>query len=107
LHIPIIALSQLNRSVEDRQDKKPRLSDLRESGAIEQDADIVAFIHRPAYYEKSTAIVNGNDLSAKGLLIFDIAKNRNGACVTIPLYHNEALTKIYDKELVEKLSTND
>lgn len=94
--IPIIALSQLNRSVEERIDKKPRLSDLRESGAIEQDADIVAFINRPAYYKMQTTTINGDEVSTAGLMIFDFAKNRNGACVTLPLYHNEALTKIED-----------
>lgn len=94
--IPVIALSQLNRSVEDRTDKKPRLADLRESGAIEQDADIVTFITRPAYYKMQTTTLNGDEVSANGLIIFDFAKNRNGATVTIPLYHNEALTKIED-----------
>lgn len=96
--IPVIALSQLNRSVEDRTDKKPRLADLRESGAIEQDADIVTFITRPAYYKMQTTTLNGDEVSANGLIIFDFAKNRNGATVTIPLYHNEALTKIYDEQ---------
>ncbi|MDE6295473.1 MAG: DnaB-like helicase C-terminal domain-containing protein, partial [Muribaculaceae bacterium] len=77
LNIPIIALSQLNRSTETREDKRPVLSDLRESGAIEQDADIVCFIHRPAYYTKSTEDAQGNDI--RDLAEFIIAKHRSGA----------------------------
>lgn len=78
LQIPIVALSQLNRSVESRTDgKRPQLSDLRESGAIEQDADIVCFIHRPEYYIKSDVDANGNDI--RGLAEFILAKHRSGS----------------------------
>lgn len=78
LNIPIVALSQLNRSVESRADgKRPQLSDLRESGAIEQDADIVCFIHRPEYYTRSDTDADGNDI--RGLAEFIVAKHRSGS----------------------------
>ena len=84
LNIPIIALSQLNRSVENRADgKRPQLSDLRESGAIEQDADIVCFIHRPEYYLHSDTDANGNDIRGKAEFI--IAKHRSGSVEDIQL----------------------
>ncbi len=86
LEIPIIALSQLNRGVETREggieNKRPQLSDLRESGAIEQDADIVCFIHRPEYY-KLTIDETGYDWRGKALFI--IAKHRNGSVGDIKL----------------------
>ncbi len=70
LHVPVVALSQLNRAVENREDRRPRMADLRESGAIEQDADIVLLLHRPDYYD-------ANDQPGIGEVI--VAKNRNGA----------------------------
>ncbi len=88
LNIPIVALSQLNRSVESRQSgdggsKRPQLSDLRESGAIEQDADIVCFIHRPEYYTKSDVDAEGHDI--RGLAEFIVAKHRSGSVDTIKM----------------------
>ena len=78
LNIPIVALSQLSRQVENRSDnKRPQLSDLRESGAIEQDADIVCFIHRPEYYYHSDTDPSGKDI--RGLAEFIIAKHRSGS----------------------------
>ncbi len=79
LHIPIIALAQLSRSVEQREDKRPIMSDLRESGSIEQDADIVSFLYRDSYYKKG--IAEGNT-SISELIV---GKHRNGRTDTIKL----------------------
>ena len=93
LDIPIVLLSQLNRGVEGRSDKKPLLSDLRESGAIEQDADTVSFIYRPAYYKiKET----DDGKSTENLGYFCVAKQRDGRIDDIPFTHNESMTKIWD-----------
>ena len=85
LDIPVIALSQLNRKLEDRgnKDKRPQLSDLRESGAIEQDADIVCFIHRPEYYSHSGLDEDGNNIRGKAEFI--IAKHRSGGVGTVDM----------------------
>lgn len=84
LNIPIVALSQLNRSVESRsEDKRPQLSDLRESGAIEQDADIVCFIHRPEYYLHGAARDESPELRGKAEFI--IAKHRSGSVGDVDL----------------------
>lgn len=91
LGIPIIALSQLSRAVETRKESKiPQLSDLRESGAIEQDADMVMFIYRPEYYE-----VNSNEMgeSTKGETHIRIAKHRNGSLENIILKANLSIQK--------------
>ena len=80
LGIPVIALAQLSRSVEGRDDKRPILSDLRESGSIEQDADIVAFLYRDDYYNKESAIDEQTSRSE-----FIIGKHRSGPTTTIDL----------------------
>lgn len=94
LEVPFILLSQLNRGNEGRADKKPLLSDLRESGAIEQDADMVIFIHRPAYYDIEVTDKNGNKEINYGELI--IAKHRNGATGLVKFKHNDGMTKFFD-----------
>lgn len=91
LEVPIVALSQLSRSVESRQVKKPMLSDLRESGAIEQDADLVSFLYREEYYDPK------EDNRGKAELI--IAKQRNGSTGTINLTWDGIHTKFYDAEI--------
>ena len=94
LDVPVIALSQLSRAVETRGgDKRPQLSDLRESGAIEQDADMVAFIYRPEYYGL-TEDEAGN--STQGLAELIIAKHRNGSLENIPLKFISHLAKFED-----------
>jgi replicative DNA helicase len=86
LEVPIVALSQLSRRVEERSDKIPQLSDLRESGSIEQDADIVIMLMRPEYYEMTEPVeIKGKEYATEGLLICKVEKNRHGITTNIPL----------------------
>ena len=85
LHVPIIALAQLSRDVEKRDNKRPILSDLRESGSIEQDADIVAFLHRDSYYDKGKDKKEVNDDGKASISELIVAKHRNGNIKTIKL----------------------
>lgn len=108
LDVPVILLSQLSRKVEERADKTPLLSDLRESGAIEQDADMVVFIDRPAMYGAQMITTTRYGLiSSEGVGVLYIAKNREGATGRIYFRHNESLTRITDYETTANISTDE
>jgi replicative DNA helicase len=85
LNVPVLAAAQLSRAIEQRADKEPQLSDLRESGSLEQDADVVMFIHRQDMYEKDTTRPNVAEIK--------IAKHRNGPTGSIELIFRSGLAK--------------
>jgi replicative DNA helicase len=90
IEVPVVALSQLSRAPEQRNDRRPQLSDLRESGSIEQDADVVMFLYRPEYYY-GPVDKDGNNLEGVAELI--VAKQRNGPTGMVPLYFHKAYTR--------------
>ncbi len=95
LEVPVLALSQLSRGVESRQDKRPMLSDLRDSGAIEQDADIVVFLYRDDYYDRE------ND-SDESITEVDVQKHRNGALKKIKLQFKKSINAFYTVDQFEE-----
>lgn len=107
LDVPVILLSQLSRKVEERADKTPILADLRESGAIEQDADMVIFIDRPAIREEEMIdTTKYGKIPSEGVGVFYIAKNREGVTGQIYFRHNESLTRITDYDTTPSTPTD-
>lgn len=107
LNIPVVALSQLSRAVEQREDKRPQLSDLRESGSIEQDADVVMFIYREEYYLSRTEPDPGTDKhmewqdrmnNVHNVSEVIVAKQRHGPIGKVELYFDPNLTRFSDLE---------
>ena len=104
LEVPVIALSQLNRGAENRDDNRPRLSDLRESGALEQDADVVILLHRPEYYcqrqmqeELASGQLSDDMEKIRGLAEAIVAKQRNGPVGTVDLHFASDITRFRNR----------
>ena len=97
LNITIVALSQLSRAVEQREDKRPRLSDLRESGAIEQDADTVIFIYRDEYYQRTEKLYEPHEAEVI------IGKQRNGPVGTVKLMFNPKSASFFEQDSIREV----
>ena len=93
LNIPVITLSQLNRQLENRDDKRPRIADLRESGALEQDADVVIFIHREEVFKGKKCKGKETVAIKEGVADIIVSKQRNGPTVTVQLAFLKAYTR--------------
>ena len=104
LKVPVIALSQLSRGVEQRQDKRPVLSDIRESGSIEQDADIVAFLYRDDYYEREGGDESERDEQENNVVEVIIEKNRSGARGTVKLLFKKEFNKFSSMSYMPEIS---
>ena len=104
LKVPVIALSQLSRGVEQRQDKRPVLSDIRESGSIEQDADIVAFLYRDDYYEREGGEESERDEQENNVVEVIIEKNRSGARGTVKLLFKKEFNKFSSMSYMPEIS---
>ena len=94
LNVPVLALSQLNRSLENRQEKRPQMSDLRDSGAIEQDADVIMFLYRDEYYNQDPRNPH------KGIAECNIAKHRNGSTGVVKMAFDPAVSKFQNLEVL-------
>jgi replicative DNA helicase len=95
LRVPVVAMAQLNRNPEDRSSNRPRMSDLRESGAIEQDADVIGLLHRDSYYKVGEDPDAEDDNKAELI----IAKQRNGPVGTIDLYFDRRFTRFNNPQI--------
>ena len=95
LNVPFIMLSQLNREAEKRPDKKPMLADLRESGSIEQDADIICLLYRPEYYKIKEIEYGNKSIPSVGIGVLIVAKQRDGKTGYVFFRHNKAMTRFY------------
>jgi replicative DNA helicase len=111
LNVPIVALSQLSRQVENREDKRPQLSDLRESGSIEQDADVVLFVYREEYYLENKKPREGTEefepwqrrmTEAHGKAEVIIGKQRHGPTGSVELEYEAEITRFYDLETIHQ-----
>jgi replicative DNA helicase len=106
LDVPVIALAQLSRALENRDDKRPTMADLRDSGSIEQDADAIIFVYREAYYLERSTGANAQQeearvdrlIDAKDQLEAIVAKQRNGPTGTVHLFCNIACNAVRDQE---------